>query len=74
MCFMAIESDNEILSSDYEFDFSYNELHDAFETFYDEYKKLGSKYSLLKKNHACLFVEKNILKKTCIVVYDCAMR
>jgi hypothetical protein len=47
-------------------------LHIAFGTLYDEYKKLGSKYSLLKKNHACLLVEKNTLeKKTCIVVEDC---
>ena len=53
-------------------DLSYNKLHNAFETLYDEYKKLGSKYSLSKKNHACLLVEKNILeKKVCIVVEDC---
>jgi hypothetical protein len=47
-------------------------LHDAFEILYDEYKKLGSKYSLLKQNHACFLVEKDTLeKKTCIVVNDC---
>lgn len=39
ICFMAIESDNETLSSDYESDLSYNELHDGFKIFYDEYKK-----------------------------------
>jgi len=60
----------------YESDFSYNELHDAFETFYDEYKKLGTKYSLLKKE-PCMFTcwEKYIKKEeACIVAYDCAIR
>jgi hypothetical protein len=46
-----------------EFDLSYNELHDAFKILYDEYKKLGFEYSLLKKNHACLLVEKHTLEK-----------
>jgi hypothetical protein len=46
---MAIEIDNDVLFSDDKSDLSYNELHDVFETLYDEYKKLGSKYSLLKK-------------------------
>jgi len=50
MCFMAIEIDNDVLFSDDKSDLSYNELHDVFETLYDEYNKLGSKYSLLKKN------------------------
>jgi len=47
-------------------------LNEAFETLYDEYKKLGSKYSLLKKNHVWLLIEKDILekKKACIVVND----
>jgi hypothetical protein len=68
---MVIESDNEELFSDDESDVSYNKLHNAFETLYDEYKKLGSKYSLLKKNHACLLVKKNTLeKKACIIVED----
>jgi len=49
MCFMEIKSDNEVLSLDDESDLSYNELHDVFETLYDEYKKFSSKYSLLKK-------------------------
>jgi hypothetical protein len=49
MCFMAIEIDNDVLFSDDKSDLSYNELHDVFETLYNEYKKLGSKYSLLKK-------------------------
>jgi hypothetical protein len=48
---MVIESDNEVVSLDDESSLSYNELNKAFETLYDEYKKLGSKYSLLKKNH-----------------------
>ncbi|KAJ6895286.1 hypothetical protein NC651_021704 [Populus alba x Populus x berolinensis] len=43
ICFMAIERENEVISSNDEFDLFYNELHDAFETLYDEYKKLGSK-------------------------------
>jgi len=46
---MEIKSDNEVLSLDDESDLSYNELHDVFETLYDEYKKFSSKYSLLKK-------------------------
>ena len=54
MCFMAIEIDNDVLFSDDKSDLSYNELHDIFETQYDEYKKLGSKYSLLKKK-PCMF-------------------
>jgi len=37
-----IESDNEVISLNDEFDLSYNELHDAFKILYDEYKKLGS--------------------------------
>ena len=55
ICFMAIERENEVISSNDESDVFYNELHDAFE------KKLGSKYSILKKNHACLLVEKDTL-------------
>jgi len=30
MCFIEIESDNEVLSSDDEYNLSYNELHDIF--------------------------------------------
>ena len=48
-------------------------MHIAFGTLYDEYKKLGSKYSLLKKK-PCMFTcwEKYIRKKkACIVVEDC---
>ena len=30
MCFIEIESDNEVLSSDDESNLSYNELHDIF--------------------------------------------
>jgi len=36
MCFMIIKSDNKVLSSDDEFDIIYNELHDSFESLYDE--------------------------------------
>jgi agmatine/peptidylarginine deiminase len=61
ICFMAIERENEVISSNDESDVFYNELHDAFETLYDEYKRLGSKYSILKKKHACLLVEKDTL-------------
>jgi len=72
MCFMKIKSDNEVISLDDESNLSYIKLHDAFEILYDEYKKLGSKYSLLKQNHACFLVEKDTLeKKTCVVVNDC---
>jgi hypothetical protein len=54
---------------DDESDLCYDELRDAFESLYDEFKKLGHKYSSLKKIHACLIVEKDALvKKTCIVI------
>jgi len=53
ICFMAIESDIEVQSSDDKSNLFYNELHDAFETFYDEYKNLGSNYNSLKKSYAC---------------------
>jgi hypothetical protein len=69
MCFIAIENENELQSLDDESNPNYNELHDALESLYDEFKKLGLKYSLLKKNYACLFVEKETLEnKTCIVI------
>jgi hypothetical protein len=72
MYFIAIESDNEVISLDDKSDLSYNELYDLFETLYDEYKKLGSKYNLLKKNYACLLVKKDTLEnKACIVIDDC---
>jgi hypothetical protein len=49
-------------------------LHDAFESLYDEFRKLSSKYCSLKKIHICLFVKKDILKKrTCIVIDDSKM-
>ena len=67
MCFMAIESENEVLSSDDESDPSYIELHEQLENLYVEYKKLGSKYSTLKRNHICLIEEKELLEKK---VYD----
>jgi hypothetical protein len=41
MCFMAIESDDEVISSNDEFDLTYNELYDVFESLYDEFKKIG---------------------------------
>jgi len=40
MCFMEIKSDNEVLSSNDESDLSYNELYNAFESLYDEFKKV----------------------------------
>jgi agmatine/peptidylarginine deiminase len=71
MCFKVIESDNEVFFLDDESDLSYDELRDAFESLYDEFKKLGHKYSSLKKSHACLIIEKYALeKKTCIVIYS----
>lgn len=60
---MTIEIDNNVLFSNDKSDLSYKELHDVFETLYNKYKKLGSKYSLLKKKHACLLIEKNTLEK-----------
>ena len=69
ICFMVIESENDVLFLDDEFDVSYDELHDAFESLYNGFKKLGHKYSSLKKIYACLLVEKNALeKKACIVI------
>jgi len=64
MCFIAIEIDNDVFFLDDKSNLSYNELHDAFETLYDEYKKLSSKYNLLKKK-PCMFTcwEKYIRKK-----------
>jgi hypothetical protein len=38
---------------------TYDELHDALESLYDEFKKLCLKYVILKKNYACLLVEKS---------------
>ncbi|KAJ7012627.1 hypothetical protein NC653_002622 [Populus alba x Populus x berolinensis] len=70
MCFMAIESENDVLPLDDEFDLSYDELHDAFESLYNGFKKLGYKYSSLKKIYACLLVEKNALKKKAWIVID----
>jgi hypothetical protein len=69
MCLMAIKSDNDVLFLDDESDLSYDEPHDAFESLYDGFKKLGHKYSSLKNNYACLLVEKDALeKKTCISI------
>jgi cell shape-determining protein MreC len=51
---------------DDEFGPTYDELHDLLESLYDEFKKLVSKYSTLKKNmHACL-----LKKKACIMIDD----
>jgi hypothetical protein len=58
---MAIKSDNDVLFLDDESDLSYDEPHDAFESLYDGFKKLGHKYSSLKNNYACLLVY--LLKK-----------
>jgi hypothetical protein len=63
MCFMEIKSDNKVLSSNDESDLYYNELYNAFESLYDEFKKLGHKYSSLEKSHASLLVEKDALEK-----------
>jgi hypothetical protein len=40
-----------------------DELHDALESLYDEFKKLGLKYSLLKYNYAYLFAGKRNSRK-----------
>jgi len=52
-----------IISLDDECDLSYDELYDAFELLFNEFKTLGYKYSSLKKSHACLLVEKDALEK-----------
>ena len=61
MCFMEIESKNKVQSSNDESNPTYEKLHDALEYLYDEFKKSSSKYSILKKNYACLLVEKKNL-------------
>jgi agmatine/peptidylarginine deiminase len=63
MCFMEIKSKNKVQSSNDESNPTYEKLHDALEYLYDEIKKSGSKYSILKKNYACLLVEKKIFEK-----------
>ncbi|KAG5235596.1 UBN2 domain-containing protein [Salix suchowensis] len=50
MCFMAIESENEVLSSDDESDPSYIELHEQLENLYVEYKKLAKDVCLTKED------------------------
>jgi hypothetical protein len=42
---------------------TYDELDDALELLYDEFKKLGSKYSTLKNNYAYLIVDKKNFRK-----------
>ena len=44
----SIKSENEVQYLDDESDPTSDELHDALESLYDEFKKLGLKYSLLK--------------------------
>ena len=66
MCFVAIESRNEVYSSDNETNPFYDELNDRFESLYDEFKRLGSKYNSLKKMHANLKNENNGLLKNVI--------
>ena len=57
ICFMAIERENEVISSNDESDLFYNELHDAFE------KKLGSKYSILKRTMHVYLLRKILYKR-----------
>jgi len=57
------KSNNKVLSSNDESDLYYNELYNAFESLYDEFRKLGHKYSSLEKSHASLLVEKDALEK-----------
>ena len=63
ICFMAIESKNKIQSMD-------DELNDVFESLYDEFKKLDSKYNILKRYCACLLVKKMLEKKACFEIDD----
>lgn len=70
MCFITIKSENKIHFSNDESDLSYNELHDAFESLYDEFRKLSSKYFSLKKIHICLFVKKDISEKRTYIIID----
>ncbi|KAJ7002775.1 hypothetical protein NC653_008091 [Populus alba x Populus x berolinensis] len=51
ICFMAIDIDNKVLSSDDKSKLTYDELHDAFESLYDEFKNLGHKYSFIGNNN-----------------------
>lgn len=61
---MFIKNDNEVYYLDDEFDHTYNKLHDAFESLYDNIKKFSYKYSQLKKSHACLLIKKNIREES----------
>jgi hypothetical protein len=69
---MTIKNENEVQSLDDEFNLTYDELYHALESLYDEFKKLGSRYNTLKKNYACLLIEKkkSLKKKACIVIDD----
>ncbi|KAJ6994130.1 hypothetical protein NC653_017070 [Populus alba x Populus x berolinensis] len=51
ICFMTIKSKNRIQSMD-------DELNDVFVSLYYEFKKLDSKYNILKRYCACLLVKK----------------
>jgi hypothetical protein len=42
ICFMEIEINNKVLFPDDQSRLSYDELHDAFESLYDEFKKVRS--------------------------------
>jgi hypothetical protein len=59
----SIKSENEVQYLDDESDPTSDELHDALESLYDEFKKLGLKYSLLKYNYAYLFAGKRNSRK-----------
>ena len=45
-----------------------DELNDVFESLYDEFKKLDSKYNLLKRYCACLLVKKMLEQKACFEI------
>lgn len=70
MCFITIKSENKVYFSNDESNLSYNELHNAFESLYDKFRKLSSKYCSLKKIHICLFVKKDILEKRTYIIID----
>jgi hypothetical protein len=65
---MTIKNENEVQSLNDEFNLTYYKLYHTLESLYDEFKKLGSRYSTLKKNYTCLLVEKKSLWKRKLVL------
>lgn len=63
LCLMAHGEEEVNSSDDFDEQFTYDELLDAFEELHSEFKKLSSKYKSLKKTNFSLLAEKDFLKK-----------